>query len=782
MTLSSNERAVDMSVWRGRNGEEDPTRLLTPEGRFNGQAEEVKALRDWNGVLESKPGEAMYGAEISATGATLGTGKWGDNVMVVHGTSLYMYEGGSYYAVKTGLTASARMTYLEYYGELLASNKKDYVQRCIRGALTGDITDSSTTIPIDYAYKFENDKNTVTIQGDEIDYIGVSNPTIVAKTANFTTTNANRTLNGDATGGVFTFTLVTAVGNKGLIHILRKTDASANAITVDANGGELIDNAATVTLASQGDVSVIKSDGVAWYTCTLEEAGATVLDNVTSIAVAHSIGDYAVQVSDATQIPKGGSLEEYGEKLWLADIDATSDNNRYPIETWYSATADAEEPEKFREFKSEEDTKYTRVYAGTYVMNGSEKHFLLDASAGNITVNMIPASGLAGTNYIWERLDDTGNTVTIDPSGAETWDGENTVVLVGEGAKIVGESDGTNWVTTTEDAVGSGFFFFSSGGNTTAVKKYRDVLILSQEEEVRYVSGFTDTGGIPIPNKVNLYRSSGAVNGNCIVQMENDIVYFSKDKRINRLFTSEGYEGFRHQEDFDYPILDILDSLDDDLDEVSMIYNKEKKYLCIAAKSNGSAYNDIRIIYSMKNNAWYFDENYFCKDFVIVDGITYYGHSIIGRVIKMDEGFTKDGISEATLYRSMHYNTSMRDQFVHHHFKGEITTATEITINFYVDGDLVKTATIDSDDIVDSESKYDVPIGYGVIGYSVYGKGSPTQDIVLLTKKFDKWITLGDKGKEYHYELITNGVAQTYKIDKSEIYIKDTATKSQSTT
>ena len=59
----------------------------------------------------------------------------------------------------------------------------------------------------------------------------------------------------DASGGNVTVNLPTAVGNLGGLIVVRKTDNSANTVTIDPNGAETIDYppAATFVIYSQGE-------------------------------------------------------------------------------------------------------------------------------------------------------------------------------------------------------------------------------------------------------------------------------------------------------------------------------------------------------------------------------------------------------------------------------------------------------------------------------------------------------------------------------------------------
>jgi hypothetical protein len=69
----------------------------------------------------------------------------------------------------------------------------------------------------------------------------------------------------NAVDGAITINLPTVSGNSGLTYTVKKIDSSVNAITVDANGSELIDGALTQVISSQWTSMTIASDGSAWY-------------------------------------------------------------------------------------------------------------------------------------------------------------------------------------------------------------------------------------------------------------------------------------------------------------------------------------------------------------------------------------------------------------------------------------------------------------------------------------------------------------------------------------
>jgi hypothetical protein len=69
----------------------------------------------------------------------------------------------------------------------------------------------------------------------------------------------------DATSGSITANLPSAASSTGLVVIIKKIDSTANTVTIDPAGAELIEFGSTLVLSSQGDSYQIQSDGTAWY-------------------------------------------------------------------------------------------------------------------------------------------------------------------------------------------------------------------------------------------------------------------------------------------------------------------------------------------------------------------------------------------------------------------------------------------------------------------------------------------------------------------------------------
>lgn len=70
---------------------------------------------------------------------------------------------------------------------------------------------------------------------------------------------------GDATSAAFTVTLPAASDARGRKVTVKKIDASANVVTIDGDGAETIDGAATQSLSAQYASFTLVSDGTEWW-------------------------------------------------------------------------------------------------------------------------------------------------------------------------------------------------------------------------------------------------------------------------------------------------------------------------------------------------------------------------------------------------------------------------------------------------------------------------------------------------------------------------------------
>lgn len=82
--------------------------------------------------------------------------------------------------------------------------------------------------------------------------------------ASVTVVQADHTIFADATSNAITVNLPAAASHSGRVFAVVKTDASGNAVTLDANASETINGATTLALSTQWDRCQIQSNGTNW--------------------------------------------------------------------------------------------------------------------------------------------------------------------------------------------------------------------------------------------------------------------------------------------------------------------------------------------------------------------------------------------------------------------------------------------------------------------------------------------------------------------------------------
>lgn len=84
------------------------------------------------------------------------------------------------------------------------------------------------------------------------------------ETTTYAATIFDEVILADATVGAFTITLPTAASAKGKVLTIKATSVAGGNVTIDGNGSELIDGAATVVISTLNRSYVIACDGTGW--------------------------------------------------------------------------------------------------------------------------------------------------------------------------------------------------------------------------------------------------------------------------------------------------------------------------------------------------------------------------------------------------------------------------------------------------------------------------------------------------------------------------------------
>jgi hypothetical protein len=87
---------------------------------------------------------------------------------------------------------------------------------------------------------------------------------VTSQTGAYTATAAVTIILCNATTAAFAVTLPTAVGNSGLAFTIKKTDSTANAITINTTSSQTIDGALTLLVSTQWAYAQVVSDGANW--------------------------------------------------------------------------------------------------------------------------------------------------------------------------------------------------------------------------------------------------------------------------------------------------------------------------------------------------------------------------------------------------------------------------------------------------------------------------------------------------------------------------------------
>ena len=68
-----------------------------------------------------------------------------------------------------------------------------------------------------------------------------------------------------------------------------------------------------------------------------------------------------------------------------------------------------------------------------------------DVTSAGFTVTLPPAADVLGRVYVVQKVDASGNTLTLDADGSETIDGATTWTTTTQWDKVTVQSDGTAW-------------------------------------------------------------------------------------------------------------------------------------------------------------------------------------------------------------------------------------------------------------------------------------------------------------------------------------------------
>ena len=101
-------------------------------------------------------------------------------------------------------------------------------------------------------------------QEEVSDVLGAFAQNIRTVTANATVTTSDRTIFCDATSGAIIITLPPVADAVSFEVNIKKTDSSANTVTIAGSGSETIDDSTTAVITVQYEAVTVHSDGIEW--------------------------------------------------------------------------------------------------------------------------------------------------------------------------------------------------------------------------------------------------------------------------------------------------------------------------------------------------------------------------------------------------------------------------------------------------------------------------------------------------------------------------------------
>ncbi len=130
--------------------------------------------------------------------------------------------------------------------------------------------------------------------------------TVTIPTLGSTTTGSAKLLyDCNLTGGAFAANLPAAATASGLHMAFKKTDSSANALTITPNGSEKIDGAATQTLSAQYAYMVLVCDGTGWAIISQTPPSVVSTGRLLNVQVFTASGTYTPTVGTNSIICEG---------------------------------------------------------------------------------------------------------------------------------------------------------------------------------------------------------------------------------------------------------------------------------------------------------------------------------------------------------------------------------------------------------------------------------------------------------------------------------------------
>jgi len=195
--------------------------------------------------------------------------------------------------------------------------------------------------------------------------------------------------------------------------------------SVDTSAGAVVfnlDQISTLTLTSAWSIGIKKTDSSA-NTITVNRSGTDTIDGGTSKTIDRQF-EGATFIPDIDPSPDAWTTLTYGEVTVTGDIVGTTDTQDLSNKNYIINNA----------------SKTT-----TYTATVNDEVLLCDTSGGAFTVTLYAATGNAGRTLIIKKTTSDFNLLTVDGNASETINGNTTTTLITQYESVRLFCDGSNW-------------------------------------------------------------------------------------------------------------------------------------------------------------------------------------------------------------------------------------------------------------------------------------------------------------------------------------------------
>lgn len=300
----------------------------------------------------------------------------------------------------------------------------------------------------------------------------------------------------------------------------------------------------------------------------------------------------------------------------------------------------------------------------------------------------------------------------------------------------------------TWDYVGDNAVALKMPETVTGLAKWQDKLYIFMKGGIKVVTGFNDYGTYAQAIVVDYPLSNaGAVNPDCVVNVENDVWYLTPDLKIRALGESANYQSVRTQ-DLSWIIENIRDDLNDDQSTASMFYDGQRVFIALTTKD--SSENNIVVVYDNINRTWSVDRYRSIKQMVRINNNIYFSVDNDAQIYQDQSGLDDNGSEiswwgKTALIDDARPDIDKRARYLY--IRGKKPADLSLNVRLYRDDyDTYSEYTIAADS---TPAATGAATTFGSDSFGTYPFGGDPSTDTGENETFDKYISLNQTGRMF---------------------------------